>query len=210
MNVYVLLDSDNTAVLSICSSYQGGYTEVTLKESTVDLSRLAGYKVVDNYLEFDEDKYNDYILEQTKKQAIASGETMMNELARVSVLNNATDEQAYTMRYFYDEWDYNKEKYYKDERFMYNDKFYKVLQEHEPQADWTPNTASSLYVEIPDPNVEYPDFKQPQGSQDAYQTGDKITFEGKKYISLINDNVWSPTDYPSGWQLVEESEETEE
>lgn len=67
MNVYVLLDSDKTTVLSICSSYQSGYTETTLKEPTVDLSRLAGYKVVDDYLEFDEDKYNDYILEQTKK-----------------------------------------------------------------------------------------------------------------------------------------------
>ncbi|WRK54470.1 hypothetical protein SD457_05985 [Coprobacillaceae bacterium CR2/5/TPMF4] len=67
MNVYVLLDSDKTTVLSICSSYQSGYTETALKEPTVDLSRLAGYKVVDDYLEFDEDKYNDYILEQTKK-----------------------------------------------------------------------------------------------------------------------------------------------
>ena len=204
MNVYVLLDSDNTAVLSICSSYQGGYTEVTLKEPTVDLSRLAGYKVVDNYLEFDEDKYNDYILEQTKKQAIASGETIMNELSRINVLASATDEQAYTMRYFYDEWDSNGKDYKKDERFMYNDKFYKVLQGHKSQADWTPDTASSLYVEIPDPNVEYPEWKQPTGAQNAYMIGDKVTFDGKKYICKIDNNTWSPKDYPSGWQLVED------
>lgn len=204
MNVYVLLDSDNTAVLSICSSYQGGYTEVTLKEPTVDLSRLAGYKVVDNYLEFDEDKYNDYILEQAKKQAIASGETMMNELSRATVLANATDEQSYTMRYFYDEWDSNGKSYEKDERFMYEDKFYKVLQDHKSQADWTPDTASGLYVEIPDPNIEYPEWKQPTGAQNAYMIGDKVTFEGKKYISKIDNNTWSPTDYPYGWQLAED------
>lgn len=204
MNVYVLLDSDNTTVLSICSSYQGGYTEVTLKEPTVDLSRLAGYKVVDNYLEFDEDKYNDYILEQTKKQAIASGETMMNELSRTTVLANATDEQAYTMRFFYGEWDGNGVTYKKDERFMYKNKFYKVLQGHKSQADWTPDTASSLYVEIPDPNIEYPEWKQPTGAQNAYMIGDKVTFEGKKYICKIDNNTWSSKDYPSGWQLVED------
>lgn len=123
-------------------------------------------------------------------------------MSRVSVLNNATDEQAYTMRYFYDEWDYNKEKYYKDERFMYNDKFYKVLQEHEPQEGWTPDTASSLYVEIPDPNVEYPEWKQPTGAQNAYMIGDKVTFGGKKYISKINNNTWSPSEYSDGWELV--------
>lgn len=64
-------------MLAISSEYQGGYKEVTLKEPTIDLSRMAGYKVVENYLEFDEDKYNNYILEQTKKQAISTGETMM-------------------------------------------------------------------------------------------------------------------------------------
>ena len=130
MNVYVLLDSDKTTVLSICSSYQSGYTETTLKEPTVDLSRLAGYKVVDDYLEFDEDKYNDYILGQTKKQAIIVGETMMKELSRATVLANATDEEAYTMRYLYDEWDKNGKSYLKDDRFMYENKFYKVLQNH--------------------------------------------------------------------------------
>lgn len=204
MNVYVLLDSDKTTVLSICSSYQSGYTEATLKEPTVDLSRLAGYKVVDDYLEFDEDKYNDYILEQTKKQAIIVGETMMKELSRATVLANVTDEEAYTMRYLYDEWDKNGKSYLKDDRFMYENKFYKVLQNHKSQADWTPDTASGLYVEIPDPSVEYPEWKQPTGAQNAYMTGDKVTFEGKKYISKIDNNTWSPTDYPDGWELVEE------
>ena len=204
MNVYVLLDSDKTTVLSICSSYQSGYTETTLKEPTVDLSRLAGYKVVDDYLEFDEDKYNDYILEQTKNQAIIVGETMIKELSRATVLANATDEEAYTMKYLYDEWDKNGKSYLKDDRFMYEDKFYKVLQNHKSQADWTPDTASGLYVEIPDPSVEYPEWKQPTGAQNAYMTGDKVTFEGKKYISKIDNNTWSPTDYPDGWELVEE------
>ena len=32
--------------------------------------------------------------------------------------------------------------------------------------------------------------------------GDKVIFEGKKYESLIDDNVWSPEDYPAGWQEI--------
>ena len=31
-----------------------------------------------------------------------------------------------------------------------------------------------------------------------------VTVDGKKYVSTINANTWSPTEYPSGWNLVEE------
>jgi len=41
---------------------------------------------------------------------------------------------------------------------------------------------------------------QPTGAHDAYQMGDKVTFQGGRYISLIDANVWSPTVYPAGWE----------
>ena len=34
--------------------------------------------------------------------------------------------------------------------------------------------------------------------------GDKVKFEGKVYQSLIDNNVWSPSDYPQGWEEVNE------
>lgn len=49
---------------------------------------------------------------------------------------------------------------------------------------------------------EYPQWVQPTGAGDAYNIGDKVTFEGQHYESLINANVWSPTAYPAGWQLI--------
>lgn len=208
MNIYILMDNECSQVLEISTSKFNGFIEVTLKENTIDLSKLCGYKMTIEkdikYLEFDEEKYNNYIIEQNKDIALQEAQKKYNEISQAMVLNNATDEEAYTMRYLYDEWDYNKELYKKDERFMYEDKFYKVLQEHEPQSDWLPTTASGLYVEIPDPNVEYPEWKQPTGAQNAYMIGDKVTFEGKKYISKIDNNTWSPTEYPDGWTLVEE------
>lgn len=51
----------------------------------------------------------------------------------------------------------------------------------------------------PPPN-EYPQWVQPTGGHDAYKIGDKVTFNGQRYTSKINGNVWSPTAYPAGWQ----------
>ena len=54
----------------------------------------------------------------------------------------------------------------------------------------------------PDPE-EWPQWVQPTGAHDAYNTGDKVTYNGKHYQSTTNGNVWSPDAYPPGWQLVE-------
>lgn len=50
---------------------------------------------------------------------------------------------------------------------------------------------------------EYPPYVQPTGAHDAYNIGDKITYNGKKYECLSAGCVWNPDDYPQGWKLVE-------
>ena len=63
----------------------------------------------------------------------------------------------------------------------------------------------------PEPADEYPEFKEPQGSHDAYNIGDKITYNGKKYICQMNGCVWNPITYPQGWQeIIEENTEESE
>lgn len=59
---------------------------------------------------------------------------------------------------------------------------------------------------------EYPEYKQPTGAHDAYNTGAKITFKGEKWEALQDGLVWSPEEYPQGWKLIntEETENTEE
>ena len=54
----------------------------------------------------------------------------------------------------------------------------------------------------PEPE-EWPQWVQPTGAHDAYNTGDKVTYNGKHYQSTMDGNVWSPDSYPLGWQLVE-------
>lgn len=86
------------------------------------------------------------------------------------------------------------------ERYWYDGKLWKVIQAHTVQSDWTPDTAVSLFTEVT--IEEWPEWKQPQGAHDAYMKGDKVTFNGKHYVSLIDNNVWSPSDLPSGWEEV--------
>lgn len=56
---------------------------------------------------------------------------------------------------------------------------------------------------------EYPEYVQPTGAHDCYNTGDKISFNGKKYVCKINGCVWDPDTYPAGWEEVVE-EQTDE
>ena len=206
---YVKIGFDFNEVLAI-SSLQTPSTDlkVILDDDLVDFSKVNGYIAYadddgQNHLKFDEDRYNEYIKEQKRQESVMKGKQLKQELTEKTVLNNASDEDAYVMRYLYGEWSGDGITYKTNDRLMYNDKFYKVLQDHTSQSDWTPDTASSLYVEIADPSYEYPEFKQPTGAHDAYAKGDKITFEGKKYVSLIDANTWSPIAYSQGWQLVE-------
>lgn len=48
----------------------------------------------------------------------------------------------------------------------------------------------------------YPAWVQPTGAHDAYGIGDRVSFEGANYESLIAANVWSPSVYPAGWQAI--------
>ena len=52
----------------------------------------------------------------------------------------------------------------------------------------------------PDTGDTYPEWVQPTGAHDAYNTGDRVTYNGRVYESTINGNVWSPDAYPQGWE----------
>lgn len=56
---------------------------------------------------------------------------------------------------------------------------------------------------------EYPEYKQPAGAHDCYNTGMKMTFNGEKYICKIDGCVWDPVTYPDAWEKVVE-ENTDE
>lgn len=88
--------------------------------------------------------------------------------------------------------------YAEGDRLTHMGEYYKVLQAHTSQAEWLPPDAPSLYVRISDPAEEWPDWKQPLGATDAYPKGAKVTYDGRKWISTIDNNTWEPSVF--GWE----------
>lgn len=72
------------------------------------------------------------------------------------------------------------------------------------QTTVQPENPEETPDEIPtEPEViVYPEYVQPLGSHDAYQTGDKISYNGKNYECVINNCVWNPTTYPAAWKEI--------
>lgn len=119
---------------------------------------------------------------------------------------NLDDEEAVSYTELFPTWASDTE-YAVGDRVRYEDILYNCLQAHTSQPGWTPTDAPSLWAKvlIPDPDV-IPVWEQPD-STNPYMTGDKVhypTADDPVYESLIDNNVWSPADYPQGWQVVEE------
>lgn len=94
--------------------------------------------------------------------------------------------------------------YSADKRVRHHGKLYRCVQAHTSQAAWTPDVTPALWTEVALPG-EIPVWRQPTGTQDAYNTGDRVHYPGENdpvYESTIDGNVWSPEAYPAGWQVV--------
>lgn len=109
------------------------------------------------------------------------------------------DEQAVLAIDLYPQWAIDV-KYEIGDRVLYDSVLYKVLQAHTSQADWMPDVSVSLFAKIliPDPTV-IPEWEQPE-STNPYMKGDKVTHNGKTWVSNIDNNVWEPSVY--GWDEV--------
>ena len=85
-----------------------------------------------------------------------------------------------------------------NDRAQYNGTLYKCIQAHTSQSDWMPSATPALWVVV---SVdEYPEWVQPTGAHDAYNIGDKVTYNGQHYVCTSNANVYAPDVY--GWDLI--------
>lgn len=119
----------------------------------------------------------------------------MIEKASVSL----ADEDALEAIELFPRWSETAE-YSAGDRVRYGELLYKCLLDHQAQASWTPDTATSLWVRVDDPAEEWPEWRQPLGSTDAYRFGAKVSHNGKHWISTVDGNVWEP---PTMWDEVE-------
>ena len=82
-----------------------------------------------------------------------------------------------------------------------NMKLYRCAQAHTSQADWTPDTAASLWSVVGDPAEEWPAWSRPIGAHDAYDSGAKASHNGLHWVSDVDGNDWEPG--VCGWTRVE-------
>lgn len=108
-----------------------------------------------------------------------------------------TDENALTAVELFPVWTVSKV-YAAGERVRHDDTLYKCVQAHTSQADWTPDATPALWVVVS--IDEYPEWVQPTGAHDAYNTGDKVSYNGKHYVCAVDGNVYAPDVY--GWTLI--------
>lgn len=90
------------------------------------------------------------------------------------------------------------------ERVRYGGMLYKCLQNHDAQASWNPAHTPSLWalVLIPDPG-DIPEWIQPD-STNPYMAGDRVRHNGHVWRSLIDNNVWEPSEsVPTLWEQEE-------
>lgn len=107
-----------------------------------------------------------------------------------------TDEAALTAVELFPAWVTGKA-YAVSDRVQYNGTLYKCIQAHTSQADWMPSATPALWKTV---SVdEYPEWVQPTGAHDAYNIGDKVTYNGKHYVCTADANAYAPDVY--GWEL---------
>ena len=82
----------------------------------------------------------------------------------------------------------------------YGNDIYRIIQSHTTQDDWTPDKTPALFTKIS--LEEFPQWVQPTGAHDAYNKGDKVSDDGKHWISEIDGNVWKPGTVPGTWTEV--------
>lgn len=137
--------------------------------------------------------------------------TIKSILKTITLAKDLSDNQKEEILSRYEEYQEDKE-YKEGDKFTFDGKIYEVIQGHRSQANWIPSSTPALYKEFLSVKIKdeegnesevVAEFKKPTGAHDAYQKGDKVSFEGAIYESLIDNNAYSPIEYQQGWKKIE-------
>ena len=148
---------------------------------------------------------NKILIEDNKQLNHAKDELIqknasLTKVAKI-VANEVTDDViALEIQEFYDEWQVGVT-YVVGRYIRFEEVLYKVITAHTSQEGWNPSQAPSLFAKVlTDPTGAILDWEQPD-STNPYMKGDKVMFDGKTYVSTVDNNVWQPGVY--GWEVIE-------
>ena len=187
-NTEVMLENGFKEVINVVPSYDANTQVVTMDSYTEeDTTITVNYVVTAKPL--------------TKEEQLEN----QRKLALTFFAETLSDAQALQVPMLFDEFDGNGVAYEVGKRIVFEGVLYKVIQAHTSQAEWTPVAAPSLFAKVINETIDgsIPEFEQPD-STNPYMKGDRVIFNGKVYESLIDNNVYSPSDYPTGWKEITE------
>lgn len=195
------MDIINKQNVIIIKSKNGYILHNTVTDEYTDTVYLTSKSNINEYEEVPDPDYMNKIYDML--EILMKNEKLLNKIAKIVADEITDDKQAYDIQDIYDDWGIGIF-YKKNQYVIYHTILYKVLSDHISQRDWKPDKTHSLYAKVLiDPTGEtIPEWVQPD-STNAYMTGDKVNYEGYVYESTIDNNVWSPAEYPAGWKLVE-------
>ncbi len=161
--------------------------------------------------EYDVNEYEDYVeivkqseekIRQSKERSLKAD--LLQRVATISFVKMAErgevdDVTATECTYAFASWQQNI-KYETGNLREYGGSLYRCIIAHTSQVDWSPDVATSLWKKVGDPCEEYPEWSQPIGAHDVYEKGDKVSHNSKKWVSIVDNNVWEPSVY--GWEEI--------
>ena len=185
-NTEVMLENGFKEIINVVPSYDAN-TQVVTRDSYTeeDTTITVNYVVTAKPL--------------TKEEQLEN----QKNLALTFFAETLSDAQALQVPMLFDDFDGNGVAYKVGKRIMFEGVLYKVIQAHTSQAEWTPIAAPSLFAKVINETIDgsIPEFEQPD-STNPYMKGDRVIFNGKVYESLIDNNVYSPEAYPTGWKEI--------
>lgn len=57
-------------------------------------------------------------------------------------------------------------------------------------------------IKMAQPKQAAPEWEQPSSTRPPYKPGELVTFQGKTWRSIEDNNAWPPSTYPQGWEEV--------
>lgn len=115
-----------------------------------------------------------------------------------AVIKSLPDDQIGRMQPYFPSWETGKD-YAVGDLVTYGDgngTVYRCLQAHASQDTWVPTDAPSLWAKVLTSATDVLPWEQPS-STNPYMKGDKVLWDGKTWISDVDNNVWMPGAY--GW-----------
>lgn len=200
--VYVKVD-DVGNIIGYATDLAVNYDSIKVvqEDPVIDISKFIGYKLeleagdeMTYRLVFDNKKWKQAKISQEKEQAFENGKKMLEKLSYELVLTQATDENAYVMRYLYESWT-PKTDYEAGDRRRYGDNLYKCKQAHtsEEGPNRTPDYLPALWdlIAPEDPTLGTIDnpIKIPEPFSSMIYVKGKYYFEGDTLYLMNRDGM---------------------